>query len=99
MLQDRGGPFSSMNGLRVLSMFLVILGHTVLFFASPAPGALNFKEKLIPPVRRGLYFMLEGFSLGRSFILSRILLSPPIAERCPVDPCFPGAIMLPFFPG
>lgn len=51
MKGERSGPLAALNGVRVLSMALVVLGHT-LIFASPIPGCINILEALLPPVRR-----------------------------------------------
>lgn len=47
---DRSGPLAALNGVRVLSMALVVLGHTFIF-ATSVPGFVNFGQALLPPVR------------------------------------------------
>ena len=51
MKGDRSGPLASLNGVRVLSMALVVLGHSVIF-ANPIPGVINIVEAILPPVSR-----------------------------------------------
>lgn len=37
-------PLAALNGVRVLSMVLIILGHAVLFQEIPGPGFINLGE-------------------------------------------------------
>jgi peptidoglycan/LPS O-acetylase OafA/YrhL len=79
MAGDRSGQLASLNGMRVLSMSLVILGHTLYFvpaytnpaFEGPVQGAFSdWRFQVIPSAE----FAVDTFFLMSGFLATHLLL-------------------------
>ena len=68
---EHSGSLAALNGVRVLSMMLVLLGHAVLFQQLPGPGFINLGGFSFGAVRWLVLFQVDTHSFSSSGIPCR----------------------------